>query len=194
MGRGFRAILRALIIMFQASLALYAGHAHAQMASGAEALTAADFAQLLRQFSTKSCDIDKYMEESTRLGLNPTWSDWDQSDKLPLSQLSRDDLCLISLSSSADFYRYIKQKDGQVIPIKVGGGQKFPSGVRVEKIDFSLPRALVPKHCLTYEGPSAPFSINVTKENSRLVHHILRLDTDQACFSKALRKKGLLPR
>jgi hypothetical protein len=149
-------------------------------------------------FSQRICDIQKFMESSRALGLQPTWRVFDDDPSEPelqLSNLDSDSLCLIAMSSSFQAYRKKPpNKDGVEYLVEIGPSNIFPKSGNVRELVFFLPKSLSPKKCIHFEGATAPYAISFEKKAGKLVRRIDALDAEEACFIAALKKAGAIPR
>ncbi len=174
-----------------------ANSAFGEPVSPAKIINHGEFEVMKNIFSQRICDIQKFMESSRALGLQPTWRVFDDDPSEPelqLSDLDSDSLCLIAMSSSFQAYRHKPpNKDGIVYPEKIGPKDIFPKGANVSELIFVLPKSAATQKCVTFEGPLVPYVIIIEKKDGKLVRRIDRTDADEDCFIAALKKKGAIP-
>lgn len=175
-------VLLAVFVVFE-------GVAHADAKNNL--LTQSDIQRVLRTHSTGPCDVPTFLQVSKELGLEPVWSEYDDLEKHPLSDLSRDSLCLIALSSSFEAYQTVKSKSGHGSLVSAGPENTFPSDRPVTEVVFSLPRSLSAKSCVTLEGATAPYVITIRRANGKLVRDIRRTDSNEECFVSSVQKRGM---
>ncbi len=176
-------------LLLLAALVVFEGVAQAD--SKNDLVTQSDVQKILSAHSTGSCDIPTFLQASKELGLEPVWSEYDDMEKHPLSDLSRESLCLIALSSSFETYRTEKSKSGRERLVSAGPENTFPSDRPVTEVVFSLPRSLTAKSCVTFEGATAPYVIVIKRVNGKLVRDIRRTDANEECFVSTVKKKGM---
>lgn len=157
-------------------------------------LTKSDIQQVLRMFSTAPCDISEFSKSSQSLGFKPFWTEYDDLKEMPLSVLDQDSLCLIALSASFKAYRMAKTKDGDKELTLAAPENRFPENKSVVEVTFFLPRLLISKNCVQFEGATAPYLITISKSRGKLQRDIRRTDADEACFIAEAKKKGMRAR
>jgi hypothetical protein len=181
--------LRLLIILLSITLGS-CDFSYAKNKDKYQTITQEEFTALLGIFSKDRCDIEKLRREIINQKLNIEVLDLGNAgERLSLSTLQDDDLCLISLGSSFQTYSENHRNNSSGRFVLAAGKDVFPTAKKIVRVEFFLPQAYTPKSCYEADQTPYPYILKFSKIDGVLTGLIYETDTPSECFFLAIKKK-----